>query len=164
MDATKRIGKDRQNQRPRPVHERGHRVESALLRELGLTVYVPSASELRDKSDIIRPFGGKSLVSELEFWCAADAGTVLMRLIEMFGLPNAPEYHDWSDEFMDFKREATHWEYIFEVNKEQYFFVSHDHAKVTVGCKTTPDKKMCEVFFRFIASELNRSPITRNGH
>ena len=163
MDATKHIGKDEQQKAPRPMHERGHQVESPLLNQLGLTVYVPSASELREESHPFRPFGGKSLVDELEFWCAADAGTVLMRLIEMFGLPNAPEYHEWSEDFMNFGREGTYWEYIFQVNKEQFFFVSHENARVTVGCKTTPDKKTCEAFFRFIASELNRSPITRNG-
>ena len=156
MNEGRHIGKD--EQRLGPPHERGHHVQLPLLRELGLTVYVPSEFELRGMSDTIKPFGGKSLVEELEFWCAGDAGAVLMRLIEMFGLPNAPEYHDWSDEFMDFKREGCFWEYIFQVNEDQYFFVSHDNEKVMVGCKTTPDKRVCGTFFRFLASQLNRSP------
>ena len=129
-----------------------------------MTLYVPSATELRAKSDIIRPFCGKSLVDELEFWEAPDAATALMRLIELFGLPNAPEYHDWSDDFMDFKRESCFWEYIFQVNGDQYLFVSHDHTKVTVGCKTTADKKTYEAFFRFIASMLHRPPTAGDEH
>lgn len=142
----------------RPVHEQGHHVESPPLRQLGLTVYVPSEFELRDMSEIIKPFRGKSLVEEAEFRCATDAGSVLMRLIELFGLPNAPEYHDWSVEFMNFKREGCFWQYIFQVNKHQYFFVSHDNEKVTVGCQTTPDRRICTTFFQFLASELNRMP------
>lgn len=160
MNTDKHSGKKEQGSRP--THERGHQIESPLLRELGLTVYVPSEFELRDMSNTIRPFGGKSLVTELEFWCAAHAGTVLMRLIEMFGLPNAPEYHDWSDEFMDFKRESCFWEYIFQVNGDQYFFVSHDNERVTVGCKMKPEEKPCKAFFEFLASQVNRTPTPQN--
>jgi hypothetical protein len=149
--------------RERPIHERGHEVESPLLKKFGLTVYVPSEFELREMSDVIQPFRGRQLVDELEFWCAADAGAVLMKLIEMYGLPNAPEYHEWSQDFMDFKREGCFWTYVFQVNKNQYFYVSHDRSRVTVGCKATPDKKTCEAFFRFLACELNRRSVSRNS-
>lgn len=136
------------------MHKEGHQVESKALEKLGIAVYVPSVSELRAKSEIIRPFCGQLLDSEFRFPRTVDIGTALTRLIERFGLPNAPEYHEWSEDFMNVGRMGSYWEYIFQVNEKQYFFVSHDYGKLTVGCRTTSDKKTCEAFFRFIKSAV----------
>ena len=137
------------------MNRKGHQVESVVLKELGLGVYVPSVSELRAKSKIVRPFRGEILGKEYGFRCTGSVGTALLRLIVSFGLPNAPEYHEWSDEFMDFKREQSYWEYVFRVNQKQYLFVSQDNAGLHVGCKTVSDKRTCEKFCRFIEGVVN---------
>ena len=140
--------------------EQGHHVESMFLEKHGLTVYVPSPEELRSESDIVQPFCGEILNGKFEFWCALDVGTALMRLIESFGLPNAPEYHEWTDGFMKFGRESCFWAYIFRINKTLYLYVSHDDGKINIGytgCKGTPDKAACQAFFHFIENVLNRT-------
>jgi hypothetical protein len=159
MNANKHIRKEKQEQQKRrkPVRKEGHYVESMLFDKPGLTVYVPSADELRAKSDILQPFRGQIQNDEFDFHCTADVGTALMRLIENFGLPNAPEYHDWSEDFMNFKREGTYWEYIFLVNEKHYLFVSHDAEKLIVGCMGAPDRRTCEAFFRFIENIMDLS-------
>ena len=156
METRRYILKSERQQSRRPARREGQQVESEFLKKLGLVVYVPSVNELRAKSDIIQPFRGQALGEEFGFRCTTDVGTALVRLIVSFGLPNAPEYHDWSKEFMDFRREGTYWEYIFEVNDDQYLFVSHDAGVLTVGSKTTPDKKTCEAFCRFVENAVNK--------
>lgn len=155
MNTENHVGKDEQDGIGKLEHMEGHQVRSLSLKTLGLAVYVPSVSELRTKSDLIRPFQGHLLGEGFRFRCTVDVGTALMRLIENFGLPNAPEYHEWSEDYMTFGREGSYWEYIFRVNEKQYLFVSHDNGRVIVGCKTAPERRTCEAFLRFIESKVN---------
>ena len=133
----------------------GHWVESALLDKLGLSVYVPSVAELQAIPDIIMPFQGQSAGEEVKLRSVIGAGQVLMRLIWSFGLPNAPEYHDWSEDFMNFKRECTSWEFIFQVNARHYLYVADNFGEVTLGFRTTPDREIREAFLCFIQGVID---------
>ncbi len=155
MNSKKRIGTGKQQAAGMLSDKGGHHVETEFLTRIGLRVYVPSASEIRAKSDIVQPFRGTQFGKEWEFRCNVAAGTALVRLIERFGLPNAPEYHDWSDDFMDFGREGTYWEYVFQVNDSDYFFVGHDHEELTVGHKGASAPKTSATFLRFIENTVN---------
>lgn len=132
----------------------GSYVQAQHLHGPGICVYVPSPDELRACAKTVRPFQGRIMNAELDFASPVSVGDALPLLIHAFGLPNAPEYHDWSEEFFMFKREGTEWQYVFVVNGIHHLFVSHHHNELMIGCKGTLDMTICREFARFIEKIL----------